>query len=126
MLHLHLTSIVLAIILFVVVYVLYKKDSSPENKLPKILHMVLRLFYILVIASGLIVYIQNMDGISNAGSHMEYGLKVLFGLFSVALMESTLVRLKKQSPAANKIAIVAVVLIIITVGLGTYLPLGVL
>lgn len=126
MLHLHLTSIVLAIILFLVVYVLYKKDSSAENKLPKILHMVLRLFYILIIVSGLIAYIQNMEGISRAGSHMEYGFKVLFGLFSVGLMESTLVRLKKQSPAANKLVIVAAVLLIITVGLGVYLPLGVL
>jgi cytochrome bd-type quinol oxidase subunit 2 len=126
MLHLHLTSIVLAIILFLVVYALYKKDSSGDNKLATILHMILRLFYIIVIVSGLTVYIQNMEGISNAGTHMSYGFKVLFGIASVALMEIALVRLKKQSGAANMLTIVAIILIVITIGFGAYLPLGIL
>lgn len=126
MIHLHLTSIVLAIILFLVVYALYKKDSSDNNKVAKILHMVLRLFYLIIIASGLTFYVQNMDIISNAGEHMSYGFKVLFGILSVGLMEVALVRLKKQAAAANILTVVAIVLLAVTVGLGISLPLGVL
>ncbi|SOC45025.1 uncharacterized protein DUF1516 [Salinicoccus kekensis] len=122
MIHLHLTTIILAVILYVIALVLYLRDSP--NNAGKMTHMILRADYIFLIFSGLLVYIQNMEGISASGGHMMYGLKVLFGLAAVALMEISLVRANRSAPAAKGLTIAAVVIVVITVGLGIYLPLG--
>ena len=66
MLHLHLTAIIVSFILFIAVYFMYKKNNTAENKSAFIMHMVLRVFYLLVLFSGIMVYVGNMEGISNA------------------------------------------------------------
>ena len=88
--------------------------------------MVLRVFYLLVLFSGIMVYVGNMEGISNAGSHMQYGIKALLGILSVVFMEMAIVRLKKNSRKATGLLIVCLVLIIATVIMGAMLPLGML
>lgn len=126
MIHLHITAIVVSIILFLVVYFMYRGNNSADNKVAKILHMVLRLFYLIVLFSGLMIYVGNMEGISNSGGHMQYGIKVLLGLLSVVFMEVSIVRLKKQSTSATMLMILTLVLIIATIVMGSVLPLGIL
>ena len=72
------------------------------------------------------IYVGNMEGISNSGSHMQYGIKVLLGLLSVVFMEVSIVRLKKQSTSATMLMILTLVLIIATIVMGSVLPLGIL
>ncbi len=122
MIHLHLTTIVLAVILYIIALVFYQKGG--EGNAGKMSHMILRADYIFLIFSGLIVYIQNMEGIGASGGHMMYGLKVLFGLAVVALMEMSLIKTQKGSGSANTLKIIAIIVLVITVGLGIYLPLG--
>ncbi|WP_462420106.1 YisL family protein [Salinicoccus sp. Marseille-QA3877] len=122
MIHLHLTTIVLAVLLYVIALVFYQK-SGPGNT-GKMTHMILRADYIFLIFSGLIVYIQNMEGISASDGHMMYGLKVLFGLAVVALMEMSLIKTQKNSGSANTLKIISYIVIIVTIALGIYLPLG--
>ena len=105
---------------------MYRGNNSADNKVAKILHMVLRLFYLIVLFSGLMIYVGNMEGISNSGSHMQYGIKVLLGLLSVVFMEVSIVRLKKQSTSATMLMILTLVLIIATIVMGSVLPLGIL
>ena len=126
MIHLHITAIVVSIILFLVVYFMYRGNNTADNKVAKILHMVLRLFYLIVLFSGLMIYVGNMEGISNSGGHMQYGIKVLLGLLSVVFIEVSIVRLKKQSTSATMLMILTLVLIIATIVMGSVLPLGIL
>jgi len=126
MIHLHITAIVVSIILYLVVYFMYRGNNTADNKVAKILHMVLRLFYLIVLFSGLMIYVGNMEGISNSGGHMQYGIKVLLGLLSVVFMEVSIVRLKKQSTSATMLMILTLVLIIATIVMGSVLPLGIL
>ena len=126
MIHLHITAIVVSIILFLVVYFMYRGNNTADNKVAKILHMVLRLFYLIVLFSGLMIYVGNMEGISNSGGHMQYGIKVLLGLLSVVFMEVSIVRLKKQSTSATMLMILTLVLIIATIVMCSVLPLGIL
>src|SRR5699024_4787319 len=109
MLHLHLTAIIVGVILFIAVYGMYKKNNTAENKPALIMHMVLRVFYLLVLFSGIMVYVGNMEGISNAGSHMQYGIKALLGILSIGLMEIAIVRLKKNSAKANVLMVICII-----------------
>lgn len=126
MLHLHLTAIIVSLILFIAVFAMYKKNNSSDNKPALILHMVLRVFYLLVLFSGIMIYVGNMEGISAAGSHMQYGIKALLGILSVVFMEVAVVRLKKYSASANVLLVVTLILIIAAVIMGSTLPLGML
>jgi len=125
-LHLHLTAIIVSLILFIAVFAMYKKNNSSDNKPALILHMVLRVFYLLVLFSGIMIYVGNMEGISAAGSHMQYGIKALLGILSVVFMEVAVVRLKKHSASVNVLLVVTLILIIAAVIMGSALPLGML
>lgn len=122
MIHLHLTTIILAVILYIVALVFYRKNSP--NNTGKMMHMILRADYIFLIFSGLIVYIQNMEGITASDSHMEYGIKALLGLITVGLMEMSLIKSNKNAPSANGLTIAFIIVVIATIALGIYLPLG--
>jgi hypothetical protein len=82
---LHVTSWVIAIILFIVALVVTN---------PKVVHMILRLFYLIVIITGVALFITGMD--LNEG--MLYGLKLLSGILIIGMMEMTLVKKKKGKP----------------------------
>jgi hypothetical protein len=85
----HITSWVLGIILFFVVYTMYRNGNSKA----KMVHMITRLVYILIVISGLVVYM----GFDLQGAYaMWYGMKMLLGLIVVGAMEMVLVRTKKK------------------------------
>ncbi|QAS51650.1 YisL family protein [Halobacillus litoralis] len=89
MAHLHITSWVIALILVVLVTSFTK---SGKEKAAKILHMILRLFYLLILYSGGSLF----------ASYNEYGvlviIKLLIGLWAIAAMEMVAVKTKKRKP----------------------------
>ncbi|AZB42291.1 DUF1516 family protein [Bacillus sp. FJAT-42376] len=116
MIHMHITSWLLGLILFFAAYFLH---TSGNAKASKIVHMILRVFYILIIVSGVVV----MLGVSNLNA--EYIIKGLGGLWLVASMEMILVRLKKGKPV-RAFWIQFFIALVIVLLLGWRLPLGVL
>lgn len=111
--HLHITTWVVGIILFLVAAFM-----AHESKGRKITHMVLRLFYILIIVTGLALFIE-----WSSSDPMVYGLKFLFGIVTIGMMEMVLVRSKKQKPVGMFWALFALSLFI-TMFLGFLLPIG--
>lgn len=93
MTHLHITTWVVALILLFVSYSLY---SSGSAKGAKITHMILRLFYILIILTGaeLFVRFANWNG--------EYAGKMILGIITIGLMEMLLIRKKKEKSTGGK------------------------
>ena len=117
MIHLHLTAIVLAVVFFFITYFSIKNPGDPDAKYAKVPHMISRLLYVIVLVSGLVVFIQAM-GING----MLYGLKFLAGLFTIGLMEMAVIR--KRKGTGQPLFIIFLVLAVITIGLGIYLPMG--
>lgn len=111
--HLHITTWVVAIILFLVAAFM-QRDSKGR----KITHMVLRLFYILIIITGLTLFIE-----WSSSDPMLYGIKFLLGILTIGMMEMVLVRSKKQKPVTMFWALFAVFLFA-TMFIGFMLPVG--
>jgi hypothetical protein len=113
--HAHITTWVIAIILFIVALLLHK---AGKEKGAKIVHMIVRLFYILVIITGALLFFNN-QGINPA----LYGVKLLGGLIVVVLMEMILVRtVNKKSVGLFWVLLVIILLVVLYLGLR--LPLG--
>ena len=114
MIHMHITTWVVAIILFFVANSLLK---SGKEKPAKIVHMVLRLFYIFVLVSGFMIVsgLYQIDG--------EYIGKIILGIVTIGMMEMVLVKSKKGKPT-RVFWILFFVAFILTVLLGLRLPLG--
>lgn len=93
MLHMHIASWVLLIILF---FAAYFNFSEKQGATPyfKPIHMLLRLFMVLVLISGFWIWIQAF-GDGNSGGHMLLTLKMICGVAVVALMEVTVTKRKK-------------------------------
>lgn len=111
--HLHITTWVIALVLF-----LAAAFMNPASKGRKIVHMILRLFYILVIITGLTLFIAH-----SSFDAMEYGLKFLFGLLTIGMMEMILVRGKKQK-SVTLFWILFAVFLVATMFYGFKLPIG--
>lgn len=111
--HLHITVWVVGIILFLVAAFMHR-----DSKGRKIVHMITRLFYVLIIITGLTLFIAH-----SSFDAMLYGLKFLFGLLTIGMMEMVLVRGKKQKPVTLFWALF-VVFLIVTLFLGFKLPIG--
>ncbi len=111
--HLHITTWVVAVILFLVAAFM-QRDSKGR----KILHMVLRLFYILIIITGLTLFIE-----WSSSDPMVYGIKFLLGIVTIGMMEMVLVRSKKQKPVTMFWALFALFLFA-TMFVGFMLPIG--
>ncbi|MGG1227061.1 YisL family protein [Bacillus halotolerans] len=114
MTHMHITSWVVALILLFVSYSLY---SSGSAKGAKITHMILRLFYIIIILTGaeLFVRFANWNG--------EYPGKMLLGIITIGLMEMLLIR-KKKEKSTGGLWIGFIIVLVLTVLLGLHLPIG--
>jgi hypothetical protein len=112
--HLHITTWVVALILFFVANSLFK---SGKEKPFKIVHMTLRLFYLLIIASGLQLLL------SLAVISGEYIGKAILGIYVIAMMEMILVRAKKRKPT-RVFWIQFVIVLIVVILLGLRLPIG--
>jgi hypothetical protein len=83
MIHAHITAWVLALILFLVALPLYKNGKA---KGAKIVHMILRVLYLLIIATGvgLLFKLSNID--------VWYVLKAVVGLWVIGILEMILIR----------------------------------
>ncbi|MBU2660652.1 YisL family protein [Bacillus cabrialesii] len=114
MTHLHITTWVVALILLFVSYSLYASGSAKGGK---ITHMILRLFYILIILTGawLFVRFANWNG--------EYAGKMILGIITIGLMEMLLIR-KKKEKSTGGLWIGFVIVLVLTVLLGLHLPIG--
>lgn len=111
--HLHIFTWVVGIILFLVAAVMPK-----ESKGRKVTHMIVRLFYVLIILSGLFIFIAH----SSLDSAL-YGMKFLAGIIVILAMELTLVRSRKGK-SVNGLWVVFFVVLLATLYLGFYLPVG--
>jgi hypothetical protein len=114
MTHAHLTTWILAIILFFVALSMQK--SGKEQPL-KIIQMILRLFYVLIIITGGLLLAQ-IDTISGS-----YIFKTIMGLVTVGMLEMILVRGKKGKSTGMFWAIL-VIAFLITLYMGLKLPIG--
>lgn len=104
---------VVGIVLFLVAAFMHR-----DSKGRKIVHMITRLIYVLIIITGLTLFIEH-----SSYDAMLYGLKFLFGLLTIGMMEMVLVRGKKQKPVTLFWALFAVFLLV-TLFLGFKLPVG--
>lgn len=86
MIHAHITTWVLALVLFFVVLGLNK---SGKAKGVKVVHMILRLFYLLIIGTGIWI-LSSLHSIS-----MMYVIKSLVGILVIGLFEMVIVRTVK-------------------------------
>ncbi|MGM0897762.1 MAG: YisL family protein [Bacillota bacterium] len=111
--HLHITVWVVGVVLFLVAAFMHR-----DSKGRKIVHMITRLVYVLIIITGLTLFIEH-----SSFDAMLYGLKFLFGLLTIGMMEMVLVRGKKQKPVTLFWALFAVFLLV-TLFLGFKLPIG--
>ncbi|WP_153124846.1 YisL family protein [Peribacillus tepidiphilus] len=113
MTHMHITTWFVALILLFVALGLFK---SGNQKGYKITHMILRVFYILIVATG--VHLIAVTALTGA-----YVVKALLGIFVIGLMEVVLVRSVKGSiKGVMWILFIAALLIVIYYGL--VLPQG--
>ncbi len=112
---LHITTWVIGIILFFVA-VTMKKGSKGQ----KITHMILRLFYVLILLTGISLFIKGMD----FDMGMLYGFKLIGGVLIIGMMEMILVRMKKQKPT-TMFWVLLFIFLFITMFLGFKLPMGI-
>ncbi len=114
MIHAHMTSWFLALILFFVALGLHK---SGKEKGFKVLKMILRVLYILILATG-VGLIFSLTNIS-----FLYIVKLAVGLWVIAMIEIILGRTAKQKE--TKVSwILFVIAIVLVLYLGFSLPLG--
>lgn len=109
--HLHITTWVIALILFFVAASVSKSKG---------IHMALRLFYILIIISGVALFIKGMS----YGMGMDYGIKFILGLLVIGMMEMVLVRQSKNKPT-TVFWVLFVVFLIAIFYYGFKLPMGI-
>ncbi|CAM4059736.1 YisL family protein [Lederbergia lenta] len=113
--HAHIATWVIGLLLFVVALFLHK---SGNKKATKIVHMVLRLFYLLIIATGAILFAKH-----SSTDAMLYGMKFLGGLVVIAMMEMILVKVTKGKKA-GVFWVIFIIALIATFLLGVKLPIG--
>ncbi|RKL67879.1 hypothetical protein CR203_05070 [Salipaludibacillus neizhouensis] len=113
--HTHIFTWVVALILFLVAVYLFKAGNA---KASKIVHMSLRLFYVFIIITGAILFIE-----FSANNAALYGVKFIVGLLVIGFSEMVLVRMKK-SKSITGVVIGLIVTLLITLYLGFRLPIG--
>jgi uncharacterized membrane protein len=112
--HFHIFTWVVGIIIFLVSAVM-----ANGTKGKKITHMIARLFYILILISGVALFIKGMD----YGRGAEYGIKFLLGLLTIGMMEMVLVRSEKGKKVTT-FWILFFVFLFATMFFGFKLPMG--
>lgn len=93
--HLHITSWVVALILLIVVVMLQRAGNE---KGAKISHMILRLFYIIILISGSLLLSKYLKYASGAMLGEVIG-KTILGLWVIMAMEMIAVRTSKRRSA---------------------------
>lgn len=112
--HLHITTWVVALVLFFIAAFASKKLAG--------VHMALRAMYILIIISGGALFLEWRDKITESG--MNYDMKVLFGILVIGFMEMILVRKGKGKPV-NVFWILFAIVLLVTLYLGLSMGIGV-
>ncbi len=114
MIHFHIFTWVVGIILFLVAAVM-----ANGSKGRKIVHMSSRLFYVLILVTGIIMFFDysSMDP-------ALYGVKFLLGLVTIGLMEMVLVRSSKEKKVTT-LWIFFFIFLFATMFLGFKLPMGI-
>ncbi|MBD8035672.1 MULTISPECIES: YisL family protein [Solibacillus] len=112
--HLHITAWAITLILFFVAALAGKKLTA--------VHMTLRVMYILVIITGLALFLEWRDKIAESG--MNYDMKVLFGILVIAFMEMVLVR-KNKGKSVNMFWVLFGIVLLITLYLGMSMGIGI-
>ncbi|MBY7143079.1 YisL family protein [Virgibacillus sp. NKC19-3] len=108
--HLHVTSWVLAFILFAVAYILHKQGKA---KGAKIVQMILRLDYLLILYSGGALLVNYF----NSPMMGEAIFKGIAGIWAVLAMEMILVKMSRREPTKSW-WIQAIIAVLITIILG--------
>ena len=112
--HFHIFGWVVGILLFLVAAVL-----ANGSKGQKITHMTARLFYVLILFSGIMLFIEGMKYDQGA----LYGVKLLLGIATIGLMEMILVRSGKKKSVAT-LWIFFFIAFFATMFIGFKLPIG--
>ncbi|MEL3973035.1 YisL family protein [Rossellomorea oryzaecorticis] len=113
--HAHITTWVIAIILF---FVAVRLHNAGKAKGMKVVQMILRLFYLLIILTGALLFWKH-QGINPA----LYGIKALVGIWVIGMLEMILVRMNKGK-STKMFWIQLIIALIIVLILGFQLPLG--
>lgn len=113
--HAHITTWAIGLILFVVALALHKGGNEKGKK---IVQMILRVFYLLILITGILLFSKHQSY-----NPALYGLKFLGGVIVIAMMEMILVRLSKGKGTGLFWGIFIIALIA-TFILGIKLPLG--
>lgn len=113
MIHLHITAWIIAVILLFVTASLYKKGKGTAP------HMILRLMYLVILFSGIMLFMQYT-------SHtFELAIKLIVGLWVIVAMELISVKAKKgKSNTAGWTQFWIAFVLALILGFGR-LPLGV-
>lgn len=113
--HFHIFTWVVGVILFLVAAVM---ENGSKGR--KITHMIARLFYVLILISGVLLFMKTMS----FGQGALYGMKFLFGLITIGFMEMVLVRSDKGK-STTMFAVLFFVFLMVTMFLGFKLPMGI-
>jgi uncharacterized membrane protein SirB2 len=115
MTHAHVTSWVVAIILFVIAATVLNKAGKEKSQ--KIVKMTLRLFYLFILATGILLLFSvfEIDG--------EYIGKAILGVLTIGFMEMILARSGKGK-STGLFWVLFIIVLILTIVLGAKLPLG--
>ena len=108
--HFHITAWVVGLVLFFVAAFGVKH---------KAVHMILRLFYIIIIISGFGLFMKFSEI-----DQMLYGMKFLFGLLTIGMMEMVLVK-QNKGKKTGMFWILFIIFLLVTMFLGFKLPLGI-
>lgn len=108
--HLHITTWVIALILFFIAAVASKPNKG--------VHMALRLVYILIIITGGALFMNYRDGFG-----MIYDMKLLFGVLVIGFMEMILVR-KTKGKSTPMFWIFFAIVLFVTLYIGLFNGIG--
>jgi Protein of unknown function (DUF1516) len=86
MIHAHITTWILALVLFFIALIMHK---GGKQKGLKVVHMILRLFYLLIIGTGVWI-LSSLNSID-----LLYVLKSLVGIWVIAMFEMIIIRTVK-------------------------------
>ena len=108
--HLHITTWVVALVLFFIAAFASKKLTGVQ--------MALRVVYILIIISGVALYMEYSSAYG-----MTYHIKALFGILVIGFMEMILGR-KNKGKSLNMFWILFAVVLLVTLYLGLSAGIG--
>jgi hypothetical protein len=118
MTHAHLTSWLLALILFLVAIFLHKGGKAKGFK---ILQMILRVFYLLILGTGFMLLFG--EGMLSTDLSLQYILKAAIGIWIIGLFEMILGRIARNQ-STKVFWIQFIIAFALALYLGFKLPLG--